>query len=62
MVEDYRKDGLRAAGILDCLRGEEDVVLCSCLIIGAVDRGLGSGTSCFTSPFEKENNAVDGTR
>ncbi len=32
VVEDYGEDGLRAAGVLDCLRGEEDVFCGRCVV------------------------------
>lgn len=36
VVEDYGEDGLRAAGVLDCLRGEEDVVFCGRCVVGPI--------------------------
>lgn len=36
VVEDDGEDGLGAAGVLDCLRGEEDVVLWRGFVVGPV--------------------------
>jgi hypothetical protein len=58
VVEDYGEDGLCAAGVLDCLRGEEEVV-CGGLVVGSVQRGFGACAGCFACPFEEEDYAVD---
>lgn len=59
MVEDYGEDGLCAAGVLDCLGGEEDIVFFGGGIIAAIERGFGACAGCFTCPFKEEDYAVD---
>lgn len=58
MVEDYGEDGLGAAGVLDCLCGEEEVV-CGGLVVGSVEGGFGTCARGFACPFEEEDYAVD---
>jgi hypothetical protein len=59
VVEDYGEDGLGAAGVLDCLGREEDVVFGGGGIVASIKGGFGSCAGCFTGPFEEENYAVD---
>lgn len=60
MIEDYGEDGLCTAGVLDCLGGEEEVVVvCGGLIVGSVDGGFGACAGSFARPFEEEDYAVD---
>lgn len=58
MVEDYGEDGLCAAGVLDCLGCEEDVVLCGCLVVCSVKWCFCAGAGGFAGPFEEEDDAV----
>jgi hypothetical protein len=53
---------LGAAGVLDGLRGEEEVFW-GCLVVGSVEGGGGVGgtAGCFAGPFEEEDYAVDGS-
>lgn len=59
VVEDYGEDGLCTAGVLDCLAGEEKVVVCGGLVVGSVEGGFGACAGCFACPFEEEDYAVD---
>lgn len=59
VVEDYGEDGLRAAGVLDGLGCEEDVLRCG-WVVDSVEGGFGAGAGCFAGPFEEEDYAVDG--
>lgn len=59
LVEDHGEDGLRAAGVLDRLPGEEDAVVGRVLVIGAVRRG-GRVARLASNPLEEEDDAVDG--
>lgn len=60
MVQDYGEDSLGAAGVLDGLGGEEEVVGWGG-DVGAVLGGCwGGGGGGFAEPFEEENYAVDG--
>lgn len=59
MVEDYGEDGLGAAGVLDSLGREEDVVFGGSRIVASIEGGFGACAGCFTGPFEEEDDAVD---
>lgn len=59
VIEDYGEDGLCTAGVLDCLGGEEEVVVCGGLVVGSVEGGFGACASSFARPFEEEDYAVD---
>jgi hypothetical protein len=59
VVEDDGEDGLSAAGVLDCLGGEKDVVFCGGWIVASIDRSFVACAGCFTGPFEEEDYAVD---
>ena len=65
VVKDDGEDGLRAAGVLDCLVGEEEGrwgvgVVGSGRGGGGGGVGGGGGLGCFAEPFEEEDDAVDG--
>lgn len=60
MVEDDGEDGLGTTGVLDGLRGEKDL-LGGGLVVGPVEGSFGTSTGCFASPFEEENDTVDGS-
>lgn len=60
MIENYGEDGLCTAGVLDCLGGEEEVVVCGGLVVGSVEGGFGACAGSFARPFKEEDYAVDG--
>ena len=61
MVQDDGEDGLGAAGVLDGLRGEEEVaVVCCGCVVCAVEGCFLAGAGCFAGPFEEKDYAVDG--
>ncbi|KAF7554478.1 hypothetical protein G7046_g6804 [Stylonectria norvegica] len=59
LVEQHAEEGLRGAGVLDRLRGEEDV-LGGRLVEGAVEGAAGRGVRLVGWVFEEEDDAVEG--
>lgn len=59
LVEDYGEDGLRAAGVLDCL-GREEEVLWRGFVVRSVYGGFGCCRGLVAEVFEEEDYAVDG--
>lgn len=59
LVEDHGEDGLRAAGVLDRLGGEEEPVVCCFAVVRAVLRDVGVARLA-AGPFEEEDYAVHG--
>ena len=60
VVEDHTEDGLCAAGVLDCLRGKEEICVGDCvgIVFAVLWLRLVLGVADI---FEEEDYAVDGT-
>jgi hypothetical protein len=59
LVEQDAEQGLRAAGVLDGLRGEEEA-LRGIFVEGAVERLVAGVVGCVGGELEEEDDAVDG--
>lgn len=59
LVHEHAKQGLRGAGVLDGLRGEEDA-LRGIVVKGAVQRAISRGVGSVSWEFEEEDDAVEG--
>lgn len=61
MIEDNGENGLRAAGVLDCLRCEEKAVFWGGGVVGSILGGCGvRRPGLVAGPFEEEDDSIDG--